>query len=361
MNDVPAGSAATAEYLRHSKKKRMMLAALLLLAAVAALFTLRLGSTELSYMEILKIMAPGQVGGENGWWNEYVVWNLRLPIIVSAILVGASLGAAGAVMQGILRNPLASPFTLGLSNAAAFGASIGIMATTGRASAMSLFASGISGQAIIVALAFLFALLAAAAVILLVKFVGAAPETIILAGLAISAIFASGLAFLQYLANDVQLSSMVFWQFGSLDKMSWKGIWALAATFGLAAAYFMYKALDYNVMETGDETARSLGVNVSASRMAGLAASAFVTAVAVSFAGIIGFVGLLAPHAARSLTGGDNRYLLPGSMLVGALVLLAANMLGQHTFGVAVPIGIITSAVGGPMFLYILIRRKRGA
>jgi iron complex transport system permease protein len=280
-------------------------------------------------------------------------------MIVSAILVGSALGIAGAAMQSILRNPLASPFTLGLSNASAFGAAVGILAATGGTTVQWL--TGYGGSMVTVLFAFSFSMVATAVVILLVKFTDTTPETIVLAGLAISAIFAAGLAFMQYIADDLQLSTMVFWQFGSLDNISWNEILILAAALFIAAAYFIFKRFDYNIMESGDETAASLGVDASRTRVIGLAVSAMVTAVAVSFAGIIGFVGLLAPHVVRRMIGSDNRYLLLGSMLVGAFVLLVANLISQHAFGVFVPIGIITSAVGGPIFLYILIRGHRNA
>jgi iron complex transport system permease protein len=321
--------------------------------------SIRLGSSDISYIEIIRILFTGHSGGEIGEWHVHVVRNLRLPMIIAAILVGSALGIAGAAMQSILRNPLASPFTLGLSNASAFGAAVGIMAVTGSTAAH--WFTGYGGSMVTVLFAFTFSMLATAVVIILIKFTDTTPETIVLAGLAISAIFAAALAFMQYIANDVQLSTIVFWQFGSLDNISWNEMLALGVALFIAAAYFLFKRFDYNVMESGDETAASLGVDVSRTRIAGLAISAMVTAVAVSFAGIIGFVGLLAPHVVRRIIGSDNRYLLPGSMLVGTLVLLIANIISQHAFGVFVPIGIITSAVGGPIFLYILIRGHRNA
>jgi iron complex transport system permease protein len=345
-------------YIRFSRKRRFFILTMIIMTVTVSVVTIRMGSSDISYAEILRILVTGRSGGDDGEWHVNVVRNLRLPMIVAAILVGSALGIAGAAMQSILRNPLASPFTLGLSNASAFGAAVGILAVTGGTAAQWLTGYG---AAVTVVFAFTFSMLATAVVVLLIKFTDTTPETIVLAGLAISAIFAAGLAFMQYIADDVQLSTMVFWQFGSLDNISWNEILILAAASFIAAAYFIFKRFDYNVMEAGDETAASLGVDASGTRVAGLTMSAMVTAVAVSFAGIIGFVGLLAPHVVRRMIGSDNRYLLIGSMLVGALVLLIANMISQHAFGVFVPIGIITSAVGGPIFLYILIRGHRNA
>ncbi|MDR0523616.1 MAG: iron ABC transporter permease [Candidatus Methanoplasma sp.] len=357
----PGASETTERYLEHSRRRALSLAGLALAAFAMAIATLRLGSTDLSYAEILRIIFTGEGSGPDGWWDSYVVWNLRLPIALSAVAIGAALGLSGAVMQGILRNPLASPFTLGLSNASAFGASLGIMISMGGLSAGWFAAAGAGGHILTVILALGFAMLATAVVVLLVRATSSSPETIVLAGLAISAVFSSGLAFLQYIADDVALQTMVFWQFGSLDKLDWRSLGAISATLAAAAVYFFYKRLDYNAMEAGDDVAAGLGVDVRRARIVGLSMSALMTAVAVSFAGIIGFVGLLAPHVARRLVGSDNRFLLIGSMLVGAAVMLLANIISQHAFGVVVPIGIITSAVGGPLFLYILIRGHKNA
>ncbi|MDR3206010.1 MAG: iron ABC transporter permease [Candidatus Methanoplasma sp.] len=359
--EADGGSDTTGRYLEYSRRKFLFLLGAAAALAALAVVSVRLGSTDLSYAEIIKIIFTGNGSGPDGWWNSYVVWNLRLPIIAAAILTGAALGVAGAVMQGILRNPLASPFTLGLSNASAFGASLGILIGTGGLTTGWFAASGIGSPALTVMLAMAFAMIATGVVILLVKATSSTPETVVLAGLAISAVFSSGLAFLQYIANDVALQSMVFWQFGSLDKLTWDNLLIIFAVTMGAAVYFLYKRLDYNVMEAGDEVAAGLGLNISSTRIIGLAVSALLTAVVVSFAGIIGFIGLLAPHVVRRLIGSDNRYLLAGSMIVGAVVMLAGNIISQHAFGVVVPIGIITSAIGGPLFLYILIRGHRRA
>lgn len=339
-------------YRGYSRKRVLFLVGLVLITFAISIVTIGLGSTDLTYGDIFRIL----LGGRDGTWDSYVVWDLRIPIILAAILVGAGLGVAGAVMQGILRNPLASPYTLGISNASAFGASVGILLLSGGLTMGWFSSSGIQGQLVVVVFAFIFAMIATGIVVVLVKFTSTSPETIVLAGLAISAIFSSGLAFLQYIADDVTLASMVFWQFGSLDKMGWNSIYIVLAVTVLALIYFVYKRFDYNVMEAGDEVASGLGIDISRTRIVGLTIAAILTAVVVSFAGIIGFIGLLAPHVVRRLIGNDNRYLLIGSVLVGAAVMLLANMISQHAFGMVIPIGIITSAVGGPLFLYILIR-----
>jgi iron complex transport system permease protein len=345
----------TEGYLRYSRRKWLFLGAFAVILVILSLFTIKLGTTGLSFWEILQyIFHP------DNSWDSTVVWDLRLKMIVAAILAGSALGIAGSVMQSILRNPLASPFTLGLSNAAAFGASLGILFLQGGVMVGTTAAyATVSNPLLVTILAFVFAMVATGIMILLVKMTECTPETIILAGLAISSIFSAGLAFLQFIANDVALSGIVFWQFGSLSKVSWEHLYIIAAVFIAAALYFIYKRWDYNAMEAGEDIASGLGVNVRNTRYIGLIVSAVLTAVVVSFVGVIGFIGLIGPHIVKRVIGNDNRYVLLGSMLVGSTVLLLAYVIGSHAFYTEIPVGIITSAIGGPLFILILLRRRR--
>ena len=342
-------------YLRYSRRKVLFIAGCVVLLVFLSVFTLGLGDTELSYAEILRyLFFPDDS------WNTTAVWDLRFRMVVAAILAGAALGIAGAVMQSILRNPLASPFTLGLSNAAAFGAAIAILATNGGSimGSVSAFVDG-SSPFLVTVSAFAFAMLATGVMLLLVRVTGCTPETIVLAGTALSSIFSAGLAFLQYTADENSLSAIVYWQFGTLSKCSWGQLAIVLAVLVPVSLYFLYKRWDYNSMEAGEDVARGLGVNVRLTRYLGLTLAAVLTAVVVSFMGVIGFIGLVGPHMVKRLVGNDNRYVLPGSMAVGALVLLLAYIVGTFGFGEEViPVGIITSAVGGPLFIWILIRGR---
>ena len=344
-------------YLRYSRRKVLFIAGCVALLVFLSVFTLGLGDTDLSYAEILRyLFFPDDS------WNTTAVWDLRFRMVVAAILAGAALGIAGAVMQSILRNPLASPFTLGLSNAAAFGAAIAILATSGGSimGSVSAFVDG-SSPFLVTVSAFAFAMLATGIMLLLVRVTGCTPETIVLAGTALSSIFSAGLAFLQYTADENSLSAIVYWQFGTLSKCSWDQLVIVLAVLVPVSLYFLYKRWDYNSMEAGEDVARGLGVNVRLTRYLGLTLAAVLTAVVVSFMGVIGFIGLVGPHMVKRLVGNDNRYVLPGSMAVGALVLLLAYIVGTFGFGKEViPVGIITSAVGGPLFIWILIRGRVG-
>ncbi len=345
-------------YLEYSHRKIIFLIGGIALLILLTVYTVSLGATDLSYLDIIK-----QIFLPDNTWDTTVV-RARLIVVVAAILAGAALGIAGAVMQSILRNPLASPFTLGISNAAAFGASFAILFFNGGIIVGSTGASAtVSSPMVVTIFAFAFAMLATGVMLILIKVTECTPETIVLAGTALSSIFSAALAFLQYVAEDTALSAIVYWQFGSLSKVSWDQLIMILVILLAVAAYFMYKRWDYNAMEAGEDVARGLGVNVRSTRYIGLVLTAVLTAVIVSFMGVIGFVGLVAPHIVKRLTGNDNRYVLPGSMIIGALVLLLSYIVG--TFGgesllyTVLPVGIITSAIGGPLFIWILIRGRR--
>lgn len=344
----------TEGYLRNTRMKTAFILAMILSVLILSIVTIRLGASNLSYMEILRtlIYMDDPV-------KTWTVYDWRMPIIVAAILCGCILGLAGSVMQGVLRNPLASPSTLGISSAAAFGAGFGIMILGGGAMA----AQTISDPYIVTTSAFVFALISVGVILLLIRFTDATPETIILAGVAIGAIFSSALGFLQYFADEATLSTIVFWQFGSLSKVSWSNIPLITAALVLAFLYFLYKRWDYNAMEAGDDMASSLGVNIHRTRIAGLVVTSLITAIIVSFMGVISFVGLIGPHIVKRLIGNDYRYQLVGSMLVGAAVMLISNIFAAHilpaAMGSSVPVGMVTSVIGGPVFIAILIGRRK--
>ncbi len=342
-------------YLRYARSKWLFLIGTAVLLAILSVYTIGLGATDLSYLDILRyLFFPDDS------WDSTVVWDLRFKMIVAAIFAGAALGIAGTVMQSILRNPLASPFTLGLSNASAFGAALAILFMEGGTIVGQTAAyANVNNPILVTVMAFAMAMIATGIMLLLVKMTECTPESIVLAGLAISSIFSAGLAFLQYMANDVALSAIVFWQFGSLSKVSWSNLYLVGAVLVLVALYFIHKRWDYNALESGEDVAAGVGVNVERTRIIGLVLSAVLTAVVVSFMGVIGFIGLIGPHIVKRLIGNDSRYVLIGSMLIGALVLLLAYIIGSYAFYTVIPVGIITSAIGGPLFILILIGRRR--
>jgi FecCD transport family. len=266
-------------------------------------------------------------------------------------------------MQNNLRNPLASPSTLGISNAAAFGANIAIIVFgAGSIQSSNTDAVIINNPYAVTASAFMWAMVGTLVIILLARLRGFSPEAMVLAGVAIGSLFSAGTILIQYFAQDVQVAAMVFWTFGDLGRASWKEVGIMAFLVIISIVYFMFKRWDYNVLDTGEETAKGLGVNVDRVRLEGMFVASLITAVTVSFLGIIGFIGLVGPQIIRRIIGADHRFLIPGSALMGALLLLCSDTLARTIIApVVLPVGAITSFLGAPLFLYLLARgyRKR--
>ena len=208
-------------------------------------------------------------------------------------------------------------------------------------------------------MAFLFSMISVAIVIMFSRTSMATSESMVLAGIAIGSIFSAALSSLQYFVEDSVLASIVYWQFGDLTKATWNELGLLFAIVIPVMAYFLYKRLDYNSMEAGEEVAMSLGIDTKKLTIVSMVLASVVAAVSVSIVGIIGFVGLLGPHITRRLIGGDHRFLLPASAAMGTFILLVSDFVGRAFFIHAIPVGIITSFLGGPLFLYILIKKNK--
>ena len=313
-----------------------------------SLFSLTHGASSLTEEEaVAAFLHPGAVNP----MLKAIVWDIRLPRICAALLAGAGLGLAGAVMQGVLRNPLASPFTLGISSAAGFGASLAIVMGVGLTS---------GGRYLIVSNAFLFALAAFILVFLLARLRGMSSETLILSGIAVMYLFSSLTSFLQFMATSEQLSAVVFWMMGSLSGSSWMQVSLMAVVFFLSYPFLLGRAWDLNALASGSDSAHTLGVRVNRTMISCMVLSALLTAAIISFTGVIGFIGLVAPHMVRITVGGDHRHLLPYSSLAGGVLLLAADTLSRILIPPSeIPLGIITSFIGVPFFIFILLSRRR--
>ncbi|MGM0461733.1 MAG: FecCD family ABC transporter permease [Fibrobacterota bacterium] len=286
----------------------------------------------------------------------------RLPRILTALFAGLGLSLSGAAMQSILRNPLGSPFTLGISHAAAFGAAFSVLVLGGMVTGGS--AEGIMkwvGPYIITFSAFGGAMIATAIIMFVSRVKKASPEIIVLTGVAISSLFTAGTSFMQYFAEDTELAAIVFWTFGDVGRSSWYELYAIIFITLLTLLYFWCNRWNFNALEAGDETAQSLGVSVQRVRLTGMLMASLLTAVVISFLGIIGFVGLVCPHISRKLIGEDYRYLIPFSSITGALLLMAADTVARTVLSPhVIPVAIITSFLGAPVFIYLLVRRKSG-
>jgi iron complex transport system permease protein len=280
-----------------------------------------------------------------------IIWDIRLPMTCMAILVGMSLGTAGVHMQTILGNPLASPYTLGFSAAAGFGAALAIL--TG-------FSLPFVPWLTIPLAAFVMCAMAATVVFGFASMRGMSPEIMVLAGIATLFMFQSAQSLVQYMASPEVLQSIVFWLFGSLLKASWTNVPIVATVFALCSLAVLRNLWQLTALRLGDTRAAAVGVDVRALRIKMFGLVALLTAGAVAFVGTIGFVGLVAPHIARMLVGEDQRILLPMSALMGAVTMTGASILSKLVSpGGVIPIGIVTALIGVPFLFFLILRNQR--
>ncbi|MGM0431405.1 MAG: FecCD family ABC transporter permease [Spirochaetota bacterium] len=341
MNQIPS------DYRRYMRVSTLTVSGLLLLLASIAVISVAVGAISIPTPRVFSILfSPGGTTREHA-----VVMGIRLPQVLTAITAGGALALAGAVMQIILQNPLGSPFTLGISNAAAFGAAFWVLFYHAGLSATSWAVYGTT------AAAFLSSMVAAAVILLISHVKKSSPEVMVLAGVALSSLFQAGTMLLQYFADDVQLSAMVFWTFGDTARAGWGELRIMAAALGLVGFYFLFHRWSLHAMLLGDETARGLGVPVTRVRLVGMACASLVTAVTIAFVGVIGFIGLAAPHITRRLLGDGNRWFLVGTIVTGSTLLAASDLVARLIIAPRVlPAAIVTAFLGAPVFIYLLVR-----
>lgn len=338
-----------AGYLRH---KRIFLLALTLLTVLAALIAVSMGSSRLPLGQVVATLF-GFGSGD----SPTIIFHIRLPRVVTAIVAGTGLAATGCAMQSVLKNPLASASTLGVSQGAAFGASFAIIVLGAGMQSNTSDGITISNPYTLSICAFCGAILSALVILGLSRFHKVAPETMILTGAALSALFSGATTLLQYFADDVAVAAVVFWTFGDLGRTSWRDILIMTVVTGLVLLYFLLNRWNFNALQNGEETAKGLGVNVDRMRVTGMFLCSLAAAVIVSFVGIINFIGLISPHLVKKFVGGDYRFLLPASALMGALLMLLSDTAARLVMSpIILPIGAITSFVGAPIFLYLLFK-----
>ncbi|MGI6286299.1 iron ABC transporter permease [Neomoorella humiferrea] len=344
------------EYLQYTRRKILIIFFLVFLSCLVGIYAINAGSAELTPYQVIRTL----VGLGEGR-ADIIIWNIRLPRVLAAFTAGVGLSVAGCVMQNILRNPLASPFTLGVSQGAACGAALAIVALgAGSTQRTVVDAVLINNPYVVTFSAFLGAMAATLVIIFLASQKGFSPEAMVLSGVALGSLFSAATIIIQYFANDVQVAAIVFWTFGDIGRASWRDLEIMVLVIAVAFLYFMANRWNYNALDGGEETAKGLGVNVEKVRLLGMFTASLITAAIVSFLGIIGFIGLVGPHLMRRLIGGDHRFLIPAAGVMGGLLLLAADTVGRTVIApVVLPVGAITSFMGAPMFLYLLARGGR--
>ena len=330
-------------YRRNRIKSIVFLVALSCVLLIAILLSLRAGSYETPVGELVK----GLFGRSADRKINLVVRNNRLPRILTAILAGGGLGLAGCILQAVLRNPLASASTLGVSQGATFGAAFAIV----------VLGMGATDRLGIPLCAFLGSIAVALVILGLSRFRQVSPEGIVLAGVAISSMFTGATTLIQYFANEVELSTLVFWTFGDLGSTGWNDLGSMGIVVAVLSAYCIFHRWDYNALLSGEETAISLGINVKRLTLVNMVLCCLCSSVVVSNVGLISFIGLVAPHIVRMVVGNNHVYLIPGSILGGATLLLLGDLFARTVISpVILPIGAITSFLGGPLFLYLLFK-----
>ena len=333
------------QLLRH----RLLVAAVIVLAIAAALLCdITLGPSGMRFHQLwLGIVEPERVSAG----VRVIVREIRLPYALMALLVGMALGLAGAEMQTILNNPLASPFTLGVSSAAAFGAALAIVC--------GIAVPGLSEEWAIPANAFVFALLCALLLDGVTRWTRVSHSGVVLFGIALVFTFNALVSIMQFVATEDTLQGLVFWTMGSLARASWLKLGLLALAFIVVFPLSLRSSWQLTALRLGEDRAASFGVDVHRLRLASLLRISLLSALSVAFVGPIGFIGLVAPHIARMLFGEDHRFYLPGSALLGGLILSLASIASKNILpGVVIPVGIVTSLVGVPFFLSIILRHR---
>lgn len=343
---VAAADEGRSIYRNISRRRQAVFLVTLCGLAAAFVVDLMVGPSLLTAADVLGALRLGPRGEDI---SSAIVWAVRLPMTLTCLCVGAALGLAGTQMQTILDNPLASPYTLGISSAAGFGAAVAFL--TGF--------PFVGAQWLNVSLsATMMALLGSMAIYTLGRAKGMQARTMVLCGIVVHFFFQALQSLVQFRSTPEVASQIVYWMFGSLLKASWTGVAVSGTVFLVSALLLSRYVWRLTALSAGEERARSLGINTERLRLQVFIISAVLTAGAVAFVGTVGFIGLVAPHCARMLVGEDQRYLSPLSVLFGVLLMVSASIVAKLVIpGVIVPIGIVTSLVGVPFLLYLIMRR----
>lgn len=291
-----------------------------------------------------------------------IIQNIRIPRVLAAIIAGAGLSVAGLIMQTNLNNPMASPATLGVSNAAVFGANLSIIAFAGgflsTGNNLNSYTVGANPYSTSL-MAFIFSTFSIVLILGLCRLRSFRPGVVVLAGVTIGSVWTAATTILQFYATDVGLSAAVIWTFGDLGRATYKTDIIMAIVLVVGLTVFIITSWRLNALLTGDAAAKSMGVNVNTLRFVSMLMASMITAVCVSFLGMIGFVGIICPHVIKKIIGQDHRVSIPASALAGSILLLLADTLSRSMGnGSALPVGAITSILGAPFFLAIILFRK---
>ena len=346
-----------AELQRKNRRNTILMFSLLVVVLFAAVLCLFAGSSNMPLEDAL-----GALMGKGSAANVRILWKIRVPRVLAALIAGAGLSVSGLIMQTTLNNSMASPSTLGVSNAAVFGANLSIIAFAGgflsTGNNLSSFDVGANPYATSL-MAFGFSTLSILLILALCNIRSFSPNVVVLSGMAIGSVWTAATTILQFYATDVGLSAAVIWNFGDLGRATYRTDAIMFTVVLLGVIYFMLMAWKFNALLSGEATAKTMGVHVEGLRFAAMLLASVITAVCVSFLGVIGFVGIICPHVTKKILGQDHRVTIPVSCMSGSLLLLLADTLSRSMgSGSALPVGAITSLLGAPFFIAIIFSRK---
>lgn len=339
------------------RRKAVITVSLLMLVVLLSVVCLFVGSSHMSLEECFAALAK-----EGNAANVRIIWNIRIPRILAAVIAGAGLSISGLIMQCCLNNPMASPSTLGVSNAAVFGANLSIIAFAGgflsTGNNLSNYSTSANPYATSM-MAFIFSIVSILLILGLCQIRSFAPGVVVLAGIGIGSVWNAATTILQFYATDVGISAAVIWNFGDLGRATYRTDFVMASVVLTGLIFFWLMSWKYNALLSGDATAKSMGVNVERLRFFSMLLASVITAVCVSFLGIIGFVGIICPHVVKRLVGQDHRFSVPMSALSGSMLLVLSDTVSRSMGnGSALPVGAITTLLGAPFFLSIIFSRK---
>lgn len=335
-------------YQNFTFKRFIFICVLLCITLLSFLADIAYGPADLSLWQVLKgLLFPENLTGA----HHVIIWDVRLPYALIALVAGASLGLAGAEMQTALNNPLASPFTLGVGSAATLGASVAIV--------VDLSWLGISYTYVLPITAFIFASIASLLILLISRILGGSIHSVLLFGIALMFGLNALVGLLQFIADQSALQQIVFWTMGSLARANMEKVAIVSAVLVICLMTSFQQMWALTALRSGEQQARSVGINVERLRFIALLRVSFLTAVALAFVGEIGFIGLVAPHIARLLVGENHRVFLPASAIAGALLLSLSSIASKALLpGIVLPVGIVTALVGIPLFIALIIKRR---
>jgi len=367
----PESDLAEASYRKLQMRRLTIIFGLAIVTFIGMIAALSIGAVDIPFFDTAAIVINkiffGVFGDVSNYTYNRIIADIRMPRIILCVLTGASLGMAGAIMQGLLRNPLVSPFTLGVSTASSFGAALAIVFGTSLLGAAYYDSYLFLGQEITIdellktVSAFVFGMLSIAVVIIISKRTNVSRSTLILSGVIISYIFQSGLMLTKFLSDDAQLRDITMWMMGGFSGTTW-GVILIVLPIVLICGLLMEKmAVDINALSSGDDVASNLGINVKSLRNRGLILSTLIASTCIAFTGTIGFIGLMAPHLCRMLVGNDHRYLIPASALLGAAILVVSDLFARIILRPSeIPVGVIMYVIGGIFFMWLVFGKKAG-